>query len=139
MNECASSEAAIVNAYKEKYPQTRIFCVGDFNSHRFNEVFFKQFCSEINGLVASDVARVNGTLKVSGGFHGSGSNLSEYKTRYDFTPVTDSFIDHVVFTSSSSSVKTSVLNHNTVYGTEGFCHIISDHCPVYADFGFTAG
>ena len=139
MNECASSEAAIVNSYKEKYPQTRIFCVGDFNSHRFNGVFFKQFCSEINGLVASDVARTNGTLKVAGGFHGSGSNLSEYKTRYDFTPVTDSFIDHVVFTSSSSSVKTSVLNHNTVYGTEGFCHIISDHCPVYADFGFTAG
>lgn len=139
MNECASSEAAIVNAYKIKYPGVRIFCVGDFNSHRYNGIYLNQFCNDINGTVASDAARTAGTLKVAGGYHGSGSNMNEYGTRNDFTPVKDSFIDHIIFTSSSSSVKTSVLSHNTLYSTNGYFHIISDHCPVYADIEFTAG
>ena len=139
MNECASSEAAIVNEYKLKYPNVRIFCVGDFNSHRYNEVFFKQFCSEIDGSVASEVAKESGTLITAGGYHGSGEKLIENGTRADCSPTTNDFIDHLVFTSSNSSVKTSVLNHDTLYSTEGYCHILSDHCPVYADFGFTQG
>lgn len=139
MNECASSEAAIVNAYKTQYPGVRIFCVGDFNSHRYNGIYLNQFCKDIDGTIASDAARTSGTLKVAGGYHGSGSNMNEYGTRDDFTPVKDSFIDHIIFTSSTSSVKTSVLSHNTLYSTSGYFHIISDHCPVYADFEFTVG
>lgn len=135
MNECASSEAAIVNAYKEKYPGVRIFCTGDFNSHRYNNVFFNQFCDEINGTVASEAASAAGTLLVAGGYHaGSAAKIYENGTRDDCSPAKGTFIDHVVFTCSDSSMKTSVLSHNTIYRTEGYNHIISDHCPVYADF-----
>ena len=137
MNENATSEAAIVNEYKLLYPNTRIFCIGDFNSHRYNGVFFRQFCSDISGTVSSDAARTSGTLKVAGGYHGSVP--PENGTRADGNPTTGSFIDHIVFTSSSTSVKTSVLRHDTLYGTSGYYHIISDHCPVYADFDFTQG
>lgn len=140
MNECASSEAAIVASYKAKYPNYRIFCIGDFNSHRYNEVFFDWFCENINGSVASDVARSAGTLKVAGGYHaGDGTGIKENGTRNDCNPAKTVFIDHIVFTSATSSVTTAVLNHNTIYGTSGYCHIISDHVPVYADFEFTAG
>lgn len=139
MNECASSEAAIVNEYKLKYPNVRIFCGGDFNSHRYNGVFFRQFCDEIDGSIASEVAKENGTLKTPGGYHASGAKMIESGTRDDFAPTKDKFIDHLIFTCSNASVKTSVLSHDTLYKTDGYCHIISDHCPVYADFDFTEG
>lgn len=140
MNECAQHEAAIVKNCKLEYPGTRIFCLGDFNSHRYNGVFFDQFCADIDGKIASEVARESGTLKASGGYHaGSAANILEDGTRSDCKPTMNKFIDHIIFTSSDESTKTSVLRHDTLFATDGYCHILSDHCAVYADFEFTEG
>ena len=87
----------------------------------------------------NEVAKENGTLKTPGGYHASGAKMIESGTRDDFAPTKDKFIDHLIFTCSNASVKTSVLSHDTLYKTDGYCHIISDHCPVYADFDFTEG
>lgn len=137
MNECAKSEEAIVASYKEKYPNSRIFCIGDFNSHRYNNVFFDQFCEDINGTVASEAAKASGTLKTAGGYHaGNGEGILENETRSSCSPSTNAFIDHIVFTSKNTSTSPTVLRHDTLYGTGGYFHILSDHCAVYADINF---
>lgn len=138
MNECATSEAGIVEGYKAKYPGVRIFCIGDFNSHRYNNVFFNKFLEDINGLAADEVARSNGTLDATGGYHASGKLMvdEEGKYRKDFGADANTFIDHVVYTASSSSVKTTVKKHDTAYHSGGYHHILSDHCAVFADLKF---
>lgn len=109
MNSCAKEEAAIVKLYEEKYPNASVFCTGDFNSHKFEGVYLNQFVSEINGAIASDLAREGGTLIIDGGYHTAG------------------FIDHIIGRAGSYSV----LYHNTLL-VNG-CDQMTDHAPIYAD------
>ncbi len=138
MNECASSEAAIVNAYKAKYPDARIFCTGDFNSHRYNETYLKQFCNDIGGTVASSAAKSAGTLIVAGGYHASDATkiLEDQPRSYSSGGNANVFIDHIVFTCGNTSKTTQVVRHDTIYQESTYCHVLSDHSPVYADFKF---
>ena len=109
MNSCATEEAAIVKLYEEKYPNAYVFCTGDFNSHKFEGVYLSQFVSEINGAIASDLARENSTLMIDGGYHSNG------------------FIDHIIGRAGSYSV----LYHDTLLVNS--CDQMTDHAPIYAD------
>lgn len=137
MNNCATAEAEIVNAYKEQYPDARIFCTGDFNNHRFGGVYLSQFCRNIDGTIASEAARDQKTLVATGGYHANdATKMLEDKDRTHSSSNVNFFIDHIVFTSSRASLQTRVVRHDTLYRTENYCHILSDHCPVYADLAF---
>ena len=109
MNSCATEEAALIRMYREKFPQAAVFCTGDFNSHKFNGTFLKQFVKEVGGAIASDLARANGTLAIDGGYHSAG------------------FIDHIIGEANGYSV----LYHNTILNNS--CKQMTDHAPIYAD------
>lgn len=137
MNNCARAEEAIVKAYKNEYPEARIFCVGDYNSHRFSGKFLEQFCGAIDGSIASEVARDRKTLIATGGYHANDATkiLEDKNREYSSTHKND-FIDHIVFTGGSKAGDTDVVRHDTLYRQENYGHILSDHCAVYADFSF---
>lgn len=129
---CADAEIALVETYKQQYPDVRIFLTGDFNNHRPHiATIFSQFVQDIGGKVASDVARESGTLVVKGGYQSSNNLLiDENIPREQMSSYSNSFIDHVVGTNGNFNV----LRHDTIL--INYCHILTDHMPVYADIQF---
>lgn len=106
----ANQMAAEYKAIQKAYPNARIFCTGDFNSHRFERKYFNQFLSDINGVKASDLALIKGTLIPS--FQHMGQ-----------------YIDHIVGAKNTFDV----LYHA---GTNNNSKQLTDHQPVYADISF---
>lgn len=129
---CADNEAAIIAAYKAEYPDVRIFATGDFNNHRPHiKVIFKEFISEVNGQVASELAKADGTLIVTGGYQCNDNLLIEEDVpREAISSHSKDFIDHVV----GMNGKFKVLRHDTIL--VNYCHVMTDHMPVYADIMF---
>lgn len=109
MNSCATEEAALIKQYEKEFPDAKLFCTGDFNSHKFEGTYLNWFVKEINGAIASNLARENGTLAVDGGYHPSG------------------FIDHIIGHAGAYSV----LYHTTIL--KNSCKLMTDHAPIYAD------
>lgn len=101
----------VFNYVKETFPHAKIFCTGDFNSHRFSGKYFNQFLSNISGAVASNIARSNGVLKES------------YKHQ-------GVYIDHII----GKNATFDVLLHS---GTKNASSTLTDHQPVFADIKFT--
>lgn len=129
---CADGELAIINAYKEKYPDVRIFATGDFNSHRPHiAVIFEDFLEQVDGEIASELAKRDGTLLVTGGYHCNDNyKISEGVPREQISTHSNDFIDHIVGTNGNFKV----LRHDTIL--VNYCHILTDHMPVYADIKF---
>ena len=129
---CADGELAIINAYKEKYPDVMIFATGDFNSHRPHiATIFKAFLQSVKGSVASELAKQDGTLIATGGYHcNDNTRISEDVPREDISTHANDFIDHIVGTNGSFTV----LRHDTILGN--YCHVMTDHMPVYTDVSF---
>ena len=130
--ECADGELAIINAYKEKYPGVMIFATGDFNSHRPHiATIFKAFLQNVNGSVASELAKQNGTLIATGGYHcNDNTKISEDVPRENISTHANDFIDHIVGINGSFNV----LRHDTIL--VNYCHVMTDHMPVYTDVSF---
>lgn len=108
----ADQMAAEYKALQAKYPTAKIFCTGDFNSHRFKNKYFNEFLAAINGAVASTIADKNGVLTPS---------------FQHYTP--KQYIDHIISTSGTFDV----LKHA---GTNNHSDKLTDHQPVYADIKF---
>ena len=130
--ECADGELAIIEAYKKQYPGVMIFATGDFNSHRPHiATIFKEFIQNVDGAVASDLAKQSGTLIVTGGYHCNDNyKISEDVPREEVSTHTNDFIDHIVGTNGNFKV----LRHDTIL--VNYCHVMTDHMPVYADVSF---
>lgn len=95
---------------KSMYPNARIFCTGDFNSHRFDGEYLNRLLFDINGEVASSVAERNNVL------------VPSFKHQ-------DVYIDHII----GEYGKFDVLYHA---GTNNQSKDLTDHQPVYADIKF---
>ena len=129
---CADNEAAIVNEYKKQYPGVRIFLTGDLNNHRPHlATILKNFLVTIDGKISSDIARENGTLAVTGGYQCNNNlRIEEDVPRENISSHSKDFIDHVIGTNGEFDV----LWHDTIL--INYCHILTDHLPVYADIKF---
>ena len=92
------------------YPNARIFCTGDFNSHRFDRQYLNEFLAEIDGIKASDIATINGVIIPSFKHQGQ-------------------YIDHIIGAKNTFDV----LLHA---GTNNDSKALTDHQPVYADIKF---
>ena len=108
----ADQMAAEYKALQAKYPTAKIFCTGDFNSHRFKNQYFNEFLANVNGAIASTIAQNNGVLTPS---------------FQHYTP--KQYIDHIISTSGTFDV----LKHA---GTNNHSNKLTDHQPVYADIKF---
>ena len=112
----ADQMASEYKAIQAKYPNAKIFCTGDFNSHRFSTQFSSQgaylnmFLREINGEIASTVAKRNDVLVPSFTLNGR-------------------YIDHIIGAKGTFDV----LCHS---GTNNRSNDLTDHQPVYADIQF---
>ena len=109
----ADQMAAEYNRLQKAHPNAKIFCTGDFNSHRFKNKYFNEFLAAINGAVASTIAKNNGVLTPS---------------FQHYTP--KQYIDHIISTTGTFDV----LKHA---GTNNHSNKLTDHQPVYADIKFT--
>ena len=109
----AEQMAAEYNRLQQAHPKAKIFCTGDFNSHRFKNQYFNEFLAAINGAVASTIAKNNGVLTPS---------------FQHYTP--KQYIDHIISTDGTFDV----LKHA---GTNNHSNKLTDHQPVYADIKFT--
>lgn len=109
----ADQMAAEYNRLQKAHPNAKIFCTGDFNSHRFKNKYFNEFLAAINGAVASTIAKNNGVLTPS---------------FQHYTP--KQYIDHIISTDGTFDV----LKHA---GTNNHSNKLTDHQPVYADIKFT--
>ena len=109
-----------------------IFATGDFNSHRPHiATIFKAFLQNVNGSVASELAKQNGTLIATGGYHcNDNTKISEDVPREDISTHANDFIDHIVGINGSFNV----LRHDTIL--VNYCHVMTDHMPVYTDVSF---
>ncbi len=122
---CVTEEAALVEKMKTKYPNVPIFCTGDFNSHKYDGTYLTQFANTIEGTISSKAALLKGVLITTGGCHTfSPEKISDTTMR----SLNSAFIDHIITTGGYANV----LRHDTIR-TNG-CHVMSDHCPIYADF-----
>ena len=130
---CADNEAEIVNRYKAQYPDVRIFMTGDFNNHRAHiSDILEDFLVTVGGSIASDVARKSGTLVVKGGYQCNDNYLiDENVPREQISSHSNDFIDHVI----GANGDFKVLRHDTIL--VNYCHVLTDHMPVYADIKFT--
>lgn len=100
----------VVEYIRETYPNAKIFCTGDFNSHRFSGKYFRDFLEDINGVVAGDIARANDVFVTS--FQHQGQ-----------------YIDHIIGARGTFDV----LLHR---GTKNASSTLTDHQPVFADIKF---
>ncbi len=130
---CADAEAALVEQYRALYPDVRIFLTGDFNNHRPHiAIIFREFLAELGGIAADELARKSGTLLVSGGYQCSDNfRMSDDVPRQEISTHPNDFIDHVIGINGGFRV----LHHNTIL--TNYCHVMTDHLPVYADIQFT--
>lgn len=112
----ADMMAAEFKNIQKLYPNAKIFCTGDFNSHRFDGKYLNQFLSDINGAISSDIAKNNGVLHESFKHNISGKEKV--------------YIDHIIGTKGTFDV----LLHA---GTNNHSNKLTDHQPVYADIKFT--
>ena len=112
----ADMMAAEFKNIQKLYPNAKIFCTGDFNSHRFDEKYLNEFLTSINGAIASSIADKNGVLRESFKHNISGKEKV--------------YIDHIIGKSGTFDV----LLHS---GTYNHSNKLTDHQPVYADIKFT--
>ena len=106
----AEDLAATVKELEAAYPGIHVFSTGDFNSHRFEEKYFYQYVNEIDGAVASTIAKKNGVL-TPGLIH------------------MGYLIDHIVGKKNTFDV----LFHSI---TKNHSDILTDHIPIFADIKF---
>lgn len=106
----ADDMASIVLELRSQFPNAHIFCTGDFNSHRFEGKYFNQFVSNINGEIASTIAKENRVFEDSFTHQGK-------------------LIDHIVGKAGTFDV----LLHAP---TKNYTHIMTDHDPIFADIKF---
>ena len=111
----AEQMAAEYKAIQKAYPNAKIFCTGDFNSHRFDNKYLNQLLTDINGEIASNIAKANGVLHDS--------------FRHNVSGKTKEFIDHLIGAKDTFAV----LIHA---GTHNHSDKLTDHQPVYADIKF---
>ena len=111
----AEQMAAEYKTIQKKYPNAQIFCTGDFNSHRFDNLYLNQLLTDINGEIASNIARKNGVLHDS--------------FKHNISGKPKEFIDHIIGKSGTFDV----LIHA---GTYNHSDKLTDHQPVYADIKF---
>lgn len=106
----AEDLASTVKYLEAEYPGVHVFSTGDFNSHRFGEKYFYQYVNEIDGAVASTVAKQNGVL-TPGLIH------------------MGYLIDHIVGRKDTFDVllHSITLNHSDT---------LTDHIPIFADIKF---
>ena len=90
-----------------------------------------EFLKTVGGMIASDVARESGTLVVKGGYQCNDNyRIDEDIPRAEISKHTNDFIDHVIGTNGDFEV----LRHDTIL--VNYCHVLTDHMPVYADIRF---
>lgn len=108
----------------QKFPQTAVFCTGDFNSHYFESKPLEQLLTSLYGSIASELAKNNGTLQVPCGCrcHGGHGGMAEGVER----PYDDDFIDHVIGVGSFE-----VFRHDTII--KNCTNLMTDHSAIYAD------
>ena len=122
MNTDAAVKAARMNTLMQTYPLVCAFATGDYNSHKFESRCLYRFVRDVNGAIASDKARENGTLLIDGGCRRTHSTM-----RDDIiAPFDDEFIDHIVCAGDYE-----VLRHDTVI--YNCTQSMSDHSFIYAD------
>ena len=123
---CATEQAELVNKLKSQYDGVSIFCTGDYNNlstRVWKDTYLNKFVSNIDGKIASKVAKENGVLIVPGGCRGDASKTNENVLR----AIDDSFIDHIICTGGAWEIKC----HDTI--RENKCGILTDHSLIYAD------
>ena len=123
----ASQMSQCVYEIQYKYPNAKIFCTGDFNSHYYESKPLTRLLSNISGSLASSIAKDSGTLAVPCGcrVHGGHGSMAEGVERaYD-----SDFIDHVIGVG-----KFGVLRHDTII--TNCTNLMTDHSAIYADIDF---
>ena len=111
---------------KAKYPGVTVFCTGDYNNlstREWRDEYLNKLVSNINGQIASNVAKQNGVLITAGGCRGSAEKTCENNIR----EVDNSFIDHIIISGAPCEVK----RHDTI--RENKCIVLTDHSLIYAD------
>ncbi|MBE6633578.1 MAG: hypothetical protein E7620_04440 [Ruminococcaceae bacterium] len=126
VNACAVEQAALVNQLKRRYEGVTVFCTGDYNNlpnREWGDQYLNKLVSEINGRIASSVARDKGVLLTPGGCRGNVKKMDESVMR----AVDDHFIDHILLSGGACDV----LCHDTI--RSNMTHVMSDHSLIYAD------
>lgn len=120
----ATEMAKYVKEIQQKYPDSTVFCTGDFNSHYYETKPLYQLLDDVSGFVCSELAKNNGTLQVPCGcrVHGGHGSMQEGITR----PYDSDFIDHVIGVGVFE-----VLRHDTIINN--CTNLMSDHSAIYAD------
>ncbi|MBQ8817613.1 MAG: hypothetical protein IJZ83_03485 [Clostridia bacterium] len=126
VNACAVEQAELVNTLKAKYEGVSVFCTGDYNNletREWKDTYLNKLVNDINGSIASDVARQKGVLITPGGCRGAADKMSDNILR----DVDNSFIDHIICSGGSCDI----MRHDTIRANK--CNVLSDHSPIYAD------
>lgn len=106
----ADDLAAETKYLEATYPGVRVFSTGDFNSHRFDEKYFKRYLETADAVAAEQIAITNGV-------HTPALIHMGY------------FIDHIVGKKGTFDV----LRHAP---TKNHSDVMTDHKPIYADIKF---
>ena len=106
----ADDLAATTKYLEATYPGVRVFSTGDFNSHRFDEKYFKRYLEAADAETAEQIA-------INNGVHTPALVHMGY------------LIDHIVGKKGTFDV----LRHAP---TKNHSDVMTDHMPIYADIKF---